>query len=624
MRISCTNTTAENKVYMPPALGNGDLSFQIDYEGKMAQHPYTSKLGMNIYPGIRRAGFRYDSKYHHLIPFGWFEQELNGAGALIAWKQILDTEKAFTECSCQYENGLSVKTRIFCHLTRNIIGIRKAFSRPTDFSFRHEIGNPFRMALRREGKRLFYNVDEGQFEGVIGFWSDALSGNGGALSGRVTACDIFLAFDEENIACAEELGFDALFAGHVAEWAKYWGEAELQIPERKIQEVYETAQYHLRISSTRWSIPTGIFDAHWHARFFGFDEYFAFRGMLSSGHLSTAKKVPEFRHSILDVALQRASRYSPEVNNGAAKYSWETLEDGHEGAPAGMWIDHIFHMAHIAQECRDYVLFSGDREFLREKGYPVMKACALFFSRMSLERRPDGSIVLGHCTDLERLGAGVVNAFMTTCGAIVTLESAAQAAESLGLDAEFAASWRKDAAGLRATLPKDGEKYLPYPGCRQKSIAVFSGTYPYSVLEADDPFQKRALEDYELNGSTFGNMYPCGSRLCAWYACWKAIVYARTGCGEKAWQLIRDTADDTGCFSEIYEIHELAHQPWFTTAEGVFVQAVNELFLQIAPEGTCRYLPAVPPEWKDYSLRLPVGNGRFTRIVCRNGNVIRE
>lgn len=615
----------KGKVYIPPALGNGDLSFQIDYEGRMKQDPYTSGLGMAMYPGIRRAGFRYDCGAHNLIPFGWFDQRIRGSGELKEWTQTLDTIRGCVECICLYENDLRVRTEIFCHLTRNIIAIRKTFSRRVEYSFRHVFGRPFRMTLRREGKRLFYNVDEGQYEGVIGFWSDSLRGDGGeTLGGNVRGCTIFLAFGEENILRAETEGFDNLLAEHCAQWASYWSEGGIHVPDAEVQRAYETAQYHLRISSTRWSIPTGIFDAHWHGRYFAFDEYFAFRGLLSSGHLSIARKVPEFRYSLLDKAIARASVYSEEVNTGAARYAWETLEDGGEGAPPGIWIDHLFHMAHIALACRDYVLFSGDRKFLKEKGYPVLRGCARFYSLMTLERRPDGSVVLGHCTDLERLGAGRVNAFMSSCGVIATLEAAAEAAVDLRTDVQEAESWRKDAAALRKSLPHDAEKYLPYPDCPQKSIAVFSGTYPYPVLSQKDPYQKNAMADYEENGGAFGNMYPHGKGLCAWYAGWIAVVHARFGKGNEAWKQIREIARQTGCFSEIFEIHELAHHPWFTTAEGIFVQAVNELFLQVHSDGSHSECPALPETWKNYSFSLPAADGRRIHVRCRNGKISRS
>ena len=33
MRISATKADAEKRKYVPPPLGNGDLSLQIDYQG---------------------------------------------------------------------------------------------------------------------------------------------------------------------------------------------------------------------------------------------------------------------------------------------------------------------------------------------------------------------------------------------------------------------------------------------------------------------------------------------------------------------------------------------------------------------------------------------------------------
>ena len=56
MRLACTNRDAENKRYVPPPLGNGDLSFQIDFEGGMGQQEFCGMV-----PGIHRAGFRYDT-----------------------------------------------------------------------------------------------------------------------------------------------------------------------------------------------------------------------------------------------------------------------------------------------------------------------------------------------------------------------------------------------------------------------------------------------------------------------------------------------------------------------------------------------------------------------------------
>ncbi len=89
--------------------------------------------------------------------------------------------------------------------------------------------------------------------------------------------------------------------------------------------------------------------------------------------------------------------------------------------------------------------------------------------------------MIGKCTDLERLGSAVENAYMTTCGAIATLRAASQAAGLLGLDGEHAVRWAGQAEALARHLPHDGEKYIPYPGCVPKSVAVMSGLFPYGA-----------------------------------------------------------------------------------------------------------------------------------------------
>jgi len=72
-------------------------------------------------------------------------------------------------------------------------------------------------------------------------------------------------------------------------------------------------------------------------------------------------------------------------------------------------------------------------------------------------------------------------------------------------------------------------------------------------------------------------MYPVGKSLCTWYITWKAIVFIRLGRLSEAERLLKSAAEAPGCLSEIYEIYELGMHPWFTTAEGAFLQAVTEL-----------------------------------------------
>ena len=161
---------------------------------------------------------------------------------------------------------------------------------------------------------------------------------------------------------------------------------------------------------------------------------------------------------------------------------------------------------------------------------------------------PDGDrLIIGKCADLERLGQAKLNPFMTSCGAISTLERAAEAAEHLGVDPERQELWRRTAAALRKSLPRGNGRYLPCPDAEPgSSIALLSGLYPYGTLPAEDPAQRQAAEDYFAREQEFGNMYPEGNAICSWYANWKALALARLGRRAEARVLprnLRNTGD---------------------------------------------------------------------------------
>lgn len=70
-----------------------------------------------------------------------------------------------------------------------------------------------------------------------------------------------------------------------------------------------------------------------------------------------------------------------------------------------------------------------------------------------------------------------------------------------------------------------------------------------------------------------------------------------------------------GPFGETWEINEpgLRIHPWFTTASGNCVFAVNEMLVR----GT------VPETWRDYAFRLPDGKGRWIDCEVKDGRRVR-
>ena len=248
----------------------------------------------------------------------------------------------------------------------------------------------------------------------------------------------------------------------------------------------------------------------------------------------------------------------------------------------------------------------------------MIRACAKFFTEYMVYR--DGEkYYIGRCTDLERLGFGVINPFMTSCGAIKLLECCADASEILGSDEEYREECRFIAAKLRESLPVENDMYVPYAGCPQKSIAVFAGKFPFNVLDENDEKLLRAWDDFEKNGDKYGNMYAMGAKISPWYACWKAEGYARAKMPDKAYEALLQSYESAGVFNEMFEINEEAVRlrPWFTTACGMFISTVNEMLLQ-SDGKTVNILPAFPSNKGDISFKLAVKGGAVAEVKIKN------
>jgi alpha-L-fucosidase 2 len=343
--------------------------------------------------------------------------------------------------------------------------------------------------------------------------------------------------------------------------------------------------------------------------------------------LPEAEKVARFWRSLLSYAYQRAGKKS---SPAGARWSWLSIENGDDSCGNGRWLDHVLHMGNIALETWTCYRYSNDQSYLEKTGYPVLSGCADFFQIQMIYELKDGRTIIGRCCDLERLPPARENAFLTTCGAIASLQFAADAADVLRVDSQRAASWRQTAAKLKKSLPSDGQRYLPYPGATERSVASLSGIYPYGVIGPSDPLQRAAIYDFEKNAMSAGNMYATGERICSWYAAWLAAAQARIGDGEGAYRNVKSSLDSVGKFGEIFEINEpnVMSVPWCSSPQGTYIQAVNEMLLQCEAD-TVKIAPALPRQWKavefslkafdDLSVDVGISGANVERLTVRAG-----
>ena len=579
MKIEYSSNSLRQRHYVPLALGNGSLSIMVDQEGVQKQQTYCSMT-----PTIVKAGHRYENKEANLLKYGYFDQEIQGAGKLIYFNQILDLDNALCECICQYESNLEVKTKIFCHSQKDIICISKEFSYPVYYTFKyHTFDGPF-LQLKDEletDNKITYST--GNNSGFIKIVCNNLTLNNSsntncAIYKNNSCCkaEIYLSFDEE---INKDDTVENLFSSHIIPWQKYWKECSININDDTIYKMYMVAQYHLKISSTAWSCPTGIFPTHWQGRYFAYDEFYTHGAFLTSGHFDEALKIDNFRFSILPKVIRRACYVTIcKEDNLAAHFPWETLEDGSEGAPEGFWMDRYIHMVHVAFNAYEYYKFTQDVELLKEKLYPLIKACVQYIFRCGIYYDSVTGPYIGKCTDMERFGEFIERPYSTTCGAIAVFTAAAHCAKVLNIDEALSQKWSTLAQQLYKSLPIQDGRYVPYIDCPQSSIAMYHGIYPFNVIDINNPLQIEAIKDTEIKQEEFAGQYSKGTNLSSWYAGVIATAEARRGNIDKALNLIKEASlNSTGCFYECFEVYEREKLPWFTTASGALIRAINEV-----------------------------------------------
>lgn len=587
MKITASNNSELAWRYAPIAIGNGDISILIDYEGNTNHAVYCHGRTPT---GIWRAGIRYDNIPLNLVSFGGFYQTLDNTVELKEWEQTLDVTGAATDSVCRYENGIVVHTQTVCHLEKNLVIISKRVENCDKFSMTYKFAPKRTTCTPVSETKTEYRIDSHkEFRDSFSFFSKdecvkaARNGDEITLNAKSSSAVFYLAFDEEAEKYAMQYDYEEIMRTHQEAWAKFWAESTVPVDNvpQKVLEAARVSEYHLRISSTQWSVPMGIYPTHWESKYFAFDELFIILGFLASGHYDLAKKIVSFRKSFLNAAKSRVYGYFGNSIN-SARYTWESIEiPGLEATGGGLWCDHIFQMANVGLGAWHCWLYKHDMDFLKETAYPVMKACAEFYREFMVCKTNDGKTIIWKCTDLERLGPARENAYMTTCGCISLFKAAAEAAGILGEDEELKEMWTTLAGELGGHLPQNENSYLPYPGCEDKSIAMFSGLFPYEVIPADNKKQLAAIKGFCDSEDKYGNMCPYGKSLCTWYGGWKAITFSRLGQLEAARETLNLMADHTGMFREVFEILEpgvIAVKPWFTTAEGSLLQAVCEVY----------------------------------------------
>ena len=402
-------------------------------------------------------------------------------------------------------------------------------------------------------------------------------------------------------------GAERLVARHEALWDELW-QGDIRIEGDPEAQTFARAALFQLYSNAREgraaSIPPfGLSDREYCGHIFWDSELWMYPPLLFLNG-GIARSLVDYRTQLLDGACRKAACYGYK----GALYPWESDNTGDESCPTnaltGTFEHHI--SSDVAIGIWNYYRMTGDREWLRTQGWPVLRAVADFWVSRA-ERNADGSYSIRGVVGADEFAHHVTDNAFTNGSAIVALRAACAACEICeGALSPTSIPWKKLALALRILKWEDGvtDEYEGYDGRTVKQADANLLAYPLQLVT--EPVAIRAdLEYYEPR------IHPHGPAMSQAIL---ALQWARLGEGARAYALYQKGLEGHlhGPFLAFSET--AGHgDTCFMTGLGGFLQLFINGFcgLELTDEGIVQLPAALPPHWKSITV-TGVGPDRRT------------
>ncbi|MGW8885965.1 discoidin domain-containing protein [Streptomyces sp. NPDC055749] len=273
-------------------------------------------------------------------------------------------------------------------------------------------------------------------------------------------------------------GWTKILDEHTDAWAELW-RTEIKVPGQDRMQSWINGSFYSLLSSVRegqsWSLgPAGLSSDTYAGQVYWDADTWMFPALLAT-HPELAKSVVDYRYR----TLEQAKRNATGGNFKGALYPWTSALTGDCTGVGPCYNTQAHLQSDIALSQWQYFQATGDKEWLKSTGWPVIEALAQFWASR-VTANADGSYSVRKVAGADEYSHGDDNV-STNAGAATTLRLATEAAAIVGSAAP--GQWAAIADKLR--IPFDAAtgthpEYDGYAGQKVKQADTVLMQHPYN------------------------------------------------------------------------------------------------------------------------------------------------
>ncbi|KAG0237760.1 Six-hairpin glycosidase-like protein [Mortierella sp. GBAus27b] len=333
--------------------------------------------------------------------------------------------------------------------------------------------------------------------------------------------------------------------------------------------------------------------------------------------------------------LGRAIENAKEFNRPGLLYPWVSFRFGN-CTGIGPCYDYEYHLNNdIALAQWQYFLSTNDKNWLAEKGYPIMKGVSEFWAAHVVKDNSTGAYHTKNETDPDEYANFKDNGAFTNAGVSVTLRNSIHAASILGRTNEVSGNWSDIADNIAILYEKASEVVLEFDGftattpVKQADVVLLIYPLEFSVRDAAEDMAFYAGANSANGPGMTYSVFSINSAQLSRQGCeaytyliQSSEPYVRGPYAQFSEQMVDVYADNGGT------------NPAFTflTGNGGYLQVWTHGFTGYRPRLDCFYLdPTLPPQlspdgftvkgmkWQGSVFDVTVA-GKYTTIKRRSGH----